>query len=60
MTGKKMPSPMGVAIRLFAPIDGNSVGTLLGIVDQKLRDGVKEFTLLISTGGGSVFHGLSA
>lgn len=55
-----MPSPMGVAIRLFAPIDGNSVGTLLGIVDQKLRDGVKEFTLLISTGGGSVFHGLSA
>jgi len=44
----------------MAPVDANSVGTLLKVVDQKLAEGVKEFTLLISTPGGSVFHGLAA
>ncbi len=49
-----------VAIRFLAPVDGNSINTLLSTVDQKFREGAKEFTLLISTPGGTVFHGLSA
>lgn len=48
------------AIRFIAPVDGSSVGALLTVVDQKLREGVRDFTLLISTPGGSVFHGLTA
>ena len=55
-----MPIAKSVAIRFMAQVDGNTVGALLGVVDQKLREGVKEFTLLISTPGGSVFHGLAA
>jgi ATP-dependent Clp protease, protease subunit len=55
-----MLEPKGVAIRFMATVDGNSVGALLSTVDQKLKQGVKEFTLLLSTPGGTVFHGLSA
>ena len=55
-----MLEPKGVAIRFMAAVDGNSVGALLSTVDQKLKQGVKEFTLLLSTPGGTVFHGLSA
>jgi len=49
-----------VAIRFMAAVDDKSVGALLTTVESKLREGVKDFTILISTPGGSVFHGLSA
>lgn len=52
--------PKSVAIRFMAPVDGKSVGALLGVIDEKMKEGVREFVLLISTPGGSVFHGLSA
>jgi ATP-dependent protease ClpP protease subunit len=54
------PTPQRVVIRFMAAVDANSVGALLTTVDQKLKGGVKEFTLLISTPGGTVFHGLAA
>jgi len=47
-------------IRFFAPVDGNSINALLATIDQKLREGVGRITLLISSPGGTVFHGLSA
>jgi len=55
-----MTTPKNVVIRFMTPIDGNSTGRLLAIIDQKLQQGVKEFTLLMSTPGGTVFHGLAA
>jgi len=55
-----VPENRRVAIRFMAAVDDKSVGVLLTTVESKLREGVKHFTLLISTPGGSVFHGLSA
>ena len=46
-------------IKFFAPVDGNSVNPLMNVVDQKLHEGVQSFVILISSPGGSVFHGLS-
>jgi ATP-dependent protease ClpP protease subunit len=47
-------------IRFFAPIEANSINALLTVIDQKLKKGVDKITLLISSPGGTVFHGLSA
>ncbi len=33
---------------------------LMAVIEQKLREGVERFVLLISTPGGSVYHGLAA
>ena len=55
-----MAEPKRVAIRFMAAVDEKSVGALLTTVEAKFREGVREFILLISTPGGSVFHGLSA
>jgi len=49
-----------VVIKFFAPVIDITVNTLLNIVDQQLRNGIDEFKILISSPGGSVFHGLSA
>lgn len=49
-----------LVIRFFAQVDATSINTLLTSVDDALKRGVERFVLLISTGGGTVFHGLSA
>jgi ATP-dependent Clp protease protease subunit len=49
-----------VVIRFFSDIQENSINTLMQVVDSQLQQGVKEFVLLISSSGGTVFHGLSA
>jgi ATP-dependent Clp protease, protease subunit len=49
-----------LVIRFFAPVDANSINVLLNTVDEKLKSGVTKIVLLISSPGGSVFHGLSA
>lgn len=49
-----------VVIKFFAPVIETTINELISAIDQKMRQGVKEFTLLISSPGGSVFHGLSA
>jgi ATP-dependent Clp endopeptidase proteolytic subunit ClpP len=47
-------------IKFFAGVDQASVNALMSAVEQKLGQGVNEIVLLISSPGGSVFHGLSA
>ena len=47
-------------IRFFAPVIDASINALLKSIDQKMKQGVTEFILLVSSPGGSVFHGLSA
>ncbi len=48
-----------VYIKFFAAVDGHTTNTLMNIIDQKAAAGYKKIVLLISTPGGSVFHGLS-
>ena len=47
-------------IKFFAGVDQASVNALMDAVEQKLGQGTNEIVLLISSPGGSVFHGLSA
>jgi ATP-dependent Clp protease protease subunit len=49
-----------VVIRFFAPVIDATVNALMSNVDQKMKQGIKDFILLISSPGGSVIHGLSA
>lgn len=46
-------------IKFFAPVIDITINALMNAIDQKVREGVTEFTILISSPGGSVFHGLS-
>jgi len=47
-------------IKLFGPVNADMVNQLMRVVEAALRDGTKRFHILISSPGGSVFHGLSA
>jgi len=49
-----------VVIKFFAPVMDASINALMNAVDQKMKEGISRFTILISSPGGSVFHGLSA
>jgi ATP-dependent Clp protease, protease subunit len=49
-----------VVIKFFAPVIDITVNALMEAIDQKVRQGVTNFMILISSPGGSVFHGLSA
>lgn len=51
---------MPVVIRFFGNVNETTVNALLHAFDDKMRQGQNEFVLLISSPGGSVFHGLSA
>jgi ATP-dependent protease ClpP protease subunit len=52
--------PEATVIKFYSPVNEASIGQLMKAVDQKLAAGVAHFTVLISTSGGSVFHGLTA
>ena len=47
-------------IRYFGPIDDERVKKLMATLEQKLKEGRDRFVILISSPGGSVFHGISA
>jgi ATP-dependent protease ClpP protease subunit len=49
-----------VVIRFFAPVIDATVNALMSAVDQKMKQGIKDFIILVSSPGGSVIHGLSA
>jgi len=49
-----------IVIRFFAPVIDITVNALMNTIDQKMKQGMMDFTLLISSPGGSVIHGLSA
>ena len=46
-------------IRFMAPVHPQSIDQLLQIVDKKLKEKCEKLHLMISSPGGSVFHGLS-
>jgi len=47
-------------IKFFAPVIDVTINTLMNAIDQEMKQGVTQFIILISSPGGSVFHGLSA
>jgi len=49
-----------VVIKFFAPVIDVTINSLMNAIDQKMKEGVNEFIILVSSPGGSVFHGLSA
>jgi len=55
-----MPDKPPVVVKFFAPVIDVTINTLMTAVDDKLRRGQRDFIILISSPGGSVFHGLSA
>jgi ATP-dependent protease ClpP protease subunit len=46
-------------IRFMAPVDPQTTGQLFKIIDQKIKEKIEKIHLMISSPGGSVFHGLS-
>ena len=50
---------MPTVIKFYAGVDALSAGLLMKTIDGEISSGTTEITLLISTPGGSVFHGLS-
>lgn len=48
-----------VYIRFFANVSPKTVDTLIQRVEEKLKEGIELFVLLISSGGGNVFSGIS-
>lgn len=49
-----------VVIRFFAPVLDATINALMNTIDKRMQQGATEFTILISSPGGSVLHGLSA
>jgi ATP-dependent Clp protease, protease subunit len=47
-------------IKFYAPVNEVTIQKLMSAIDQRIAAGDKALTLLLSTGGGSVFHGLTA
>jgi ATP-dependent Clp protease protease subunit len=47
-------------IKFFAPVIDATINALMTAIDKKMAQGETEFVILISSPGGSVFHGLSA
>jgi len=48
-----------VYIKFFSGVDGNSINALMNIIDKEIEKGTKKIVLLISSPGGTVFHGIS-
>jgi len=48
-----------VVIKFFAPVIDATVNALMNAIDQKMKQGIRDFVILISSPGGSVIHGLS-
>ncbi len=46
-------------IRFMAPVIPGSIDVLMKIIDQKIHHGYERLHLMLSSPGGSVFHGLS-
>ncbi len=49
-----------IVIKFFAPVIDVTINALMNNIDTKMKQGKTAFKILISSPGGSVFHGLSA
>ncbi len=49
-----------VVIKFFAPVIDVTINALMDAIDKKMKEGINQFIILISSPGGSVLHGLSA
>jgi ATP-dependent Clp protease, protease subunit len=51
--------PQPTVIKFFAPVIDVTINALMDAIDQKMKQGQRDFILLISSPGGTVFHGLT-
>lgn len=58
-TRKKMTDKKEAWIRFMAPVVPQSATALMHSIDKKIAEGVQHIHLMLSSPGGSVFHGLS-
>jgi len=49
-----------IVIKFFAPVIDVTINALMNAIDQQMKQGQRSFIILVSSPGGSVFHGLSA
>jgi ATP-dependent protease ClpP protease subunit len=49
-----------IVVKFFAPVIDVTINALMNAIDQKMKQGQRNFIILVSSPGGSVFHGLSA
>ena len=56
MTNAQLP----IVIRFFAGVNAATTNALQTAIDQRLAAGAQKFTLLVSSPGGTVHHGLTA
>jgi len=48
-----------VAIRLHGPINNSTINSLMSTIDDKMKEGIKDFVLLLSSHGGDTAAGLT-
>ncbi|MFQ6093374.1 MAG: ClpP family protease [bacterium] len=48
-----------VHIRFFASVSPKTADSLMRVIDAKLKEGAERFVILISSGGGNVFSGIT-
>ena len=53
-------STQPTVIKFFAPVVAATINPLMKAIDERMKQGKHNFILLVSSPGGSVFHGLSA
>jgi ATP-dependent protease ClpP protease subunit len=53
-------TPPAFQIHFFAQVDYNSINQLIGMIDQQMRMGTKDFYILLSSPGGDPSAGLAA
>ena len=53
-------STQPTVIKFFAPVVAATINPLMNAIDERMKQGKRNFILLVSSPGGSVFHGLSA
>jgi len=48
-----------VYIKFFSEVNEDSIKALMNVVEQKLQEGTTKFVILLSSGGGNVFAGVT-
>ncbi len=48
-----------VAIRLNGPINNSTINSLMSTIDNKMKEGINDFVLLLSSHGGDTAAGLT-
>lgn len=54
-----MENKKNITIKFFSPVNMESASALMQVIDQAIKEGISQITLLLSTPGGDVAAGIS-